>query len=116
MPRRRSSRKSRRLAAQTAQLAFAVPQVLAHRAMRMTDQRELTRMGVEKMFAFGESWNAMAMEAFLANQRLALSLMQSAWNPWAFTEAAAGVMSKGMAPVRRRAVANAKRLRRTRRR
>jgi hypothetical protein len=116
MPRRRSSRRSRRLATQTAQLAFAVPQVIAHRAMRMSDQRELARMGVEKMIAFNQSWNAMAMEAFLANQRLALSMMQSAWNPWAFTEAAAGILSKGMTPVRRRAVANAKRLGRTRRR
>ena len=116
MPRKRSSRRSRKLAAQTAQLAFAVPQVLAHRTMRMTNRNELARMGVEKMLAFNESWNAMAMEAFFANQRLALSVMQSAWNPWLATEAAAGVLSKGMAPVRRRALALAKRHARARRR
>ena len=127
------SRKSRRLATQTAELAFAVPQVIAHRAMRMAmagaspsarDRKEFHGMGAEKMLAFGESWNAMAMEAFMANQRMALSVMQSFWFPWLprqsvsrqLSDAALGILGKGMAPVRRRAVANAKRLGRARRR
>ena len=128
----RSSRKSRRLATQTAELAFAVPQVIAHRAMRMAlagaspsarDRKEFHGMGAEKMLAFGESWNAMAMEALMANQRMALSAIQSFWFPWLprqsasrqLSDATLGILGKGIAPVRRRAVANAKRLGRTRR-
>ena len=63
-------------------------------------------MGTEKVAAFNEAWNSMALEAFRANQRLTVSFMQ----------AALGIFGKGMAPVRRRAVANAKRLGRLKRR
>ena len=78
-------------------------------------------MGLEKILAANEAWNAMAMQAVLENQKLALSVMQSFWFPWArrpsastqLRNAAMGVLGKGMAPVRRRAVANARRLRRT---
>ena len=81
-------------------------------------------MGTEKVLAFGESWNAMAMEALMANQRMALSAMQSFWFPWLprqsvsrqLSDATLGILGKGIAPVRRRAVANAKRLGRSRRR
>ena len=81
-------------------------------------------MGAEKVIAFNEAWSAMALEAFQANQRLAFSFMQSFWLPWArptsasrlLNDAALGVLGKGLAPVRRRAVANAKRLGRPRRR
>lgn len=118
------SRRSRRLSRQAADLAFAVPQVLAHRALRLSDQGELYRMSAEKALAFGESWSAMAIEALAANQRMALAAMQSFWFPWLprqsaarqINEAALGVLTKGMAPVRRRAVANAKRLGRGKRR
>jgi hypothetical protein len=77
-------------------------------------------MGAEKISAFNEAWNAMAVEAFRANQRLALSFMQSLWFPWARPKPSVrygrGVLGKGIAPYRRRAVANAKRLGRTKRR
>ena len=81
-------------------------------------------MGTEKILAANEAWNAMALQAVLENQRLALSFMQSLWFPSVRRESAAmqlsnaalGVLGKGMAPVRRRAVANAKRLGRIRRR
>lgn len=85
-------------------------------------------MGAEKITAFNAAWSAMAMEAFLANQKLALSFMQSLWFPWArprpsvksasrqLSDAALGILGKGMVPVRRRAVANAKRLGRPKRR
>ena len=85
-------------------------------------------MGTEKVAALTESWNAMAVEAFLANQKLALSYMQSLWFPWfgprptaksasrQMTKAALGILGEGMAPIHRRAVANAKRLGRAKRR
>ena len=84
-------------------------------------------MGSEKMIAVSEVWNAMAAEAFRANQELALSFVKSLWFPWVFpmpsvktasrrlNNAALGILGKGMAPVRRRTVANAKRLGRSRR-
>jgi hypothetical protein len=95
---------------------MAVPQVLAHRLTGM-DAQEFYRMGSEKVFAFHEAWAAMAAQAFLENQKLALSLAQSFWFPWmprSFSrqihDAGVNILGKGMAPVRRRAVANAKRL------
>jgi len=133
----RGRRKSKPLAVQAAELAFAVPQVIAHRATRMAmagaspsarDRKEFRRMGTEKVAALTESWNAMAVEAFLANQQLAISYMQSLWFPWLspkssaksasrrLSNAALGILGEGMAPIHRRAVANARRLGRTRRR
>jgi hypothetical protein len=135
MPIRRS-RRSKALAAQTVDLAFAVPQVLAHRVARMAiagakpsarDRQELYRMSTEKFSAFNEAWSSMAMETWLANQKLALSFMQSLWFPWArpmsgrsastqLGNAALDILAKGMTPIRRRGVANARRLGRPRRR
>lgn len=82
-------------------------------------------MGAEKAAAFGESWNAMTLQALRAHQALAASFFRSFWSPalkgkpsasavaaqW--HGAALGVLDKGMAPVHRKAVANAKRLART---
>lgn len=101
-------------AAQWAQIAIAAPQVVAHRLTRMAlagptpsarDRREFHLMGAEKSAAFVESWAAMWMQLWTAQQRLAFGWMQ----------ALAGVLGHGVAPVRRRAVANARRLRRSRR-
>jgi hypothetical protein len=122
----RRTRRSKSLAVQTMELGVAVPQVIAHRVARMAlvgaspsarDRKELRRMGTEKVAAATEAWTAMALEAF----------RQSLWLPWAFlkrrqsasrqlSNAALGIFGKGMAPVRRRAVANAKRLGRIKRR
>jgi hypothetical protein len=89
------------------------------------DREEFRRMGAEKLAAFNESWNAMALQTFRANQELALSIVGLLWNPWGrswpsfiatsrrMSTATLGVLGQGMAPVHRRAVANAKRLRRT---
>ena len=98
-----------------------MPQVIAYRALGM-DRKEFHRMGAEKFLAFGESWNAMFVQAALENQRLALSAMQAFWFPWLprssasrqLGNAARGVLGAGLAPVHRRALANAKRLRRRR--
>ena len=119
------------LTIKAAELAVAVPQVVAHRLTRMAlsgpklsprDRKEFELMVAEKKVAFGESWSAMARQAALANQALAGSILKSfLWGrlPSAATSAAQfhrdalSVLGKGVAPVHRKAVANAKRLGRT---
>lgn len=132
MPARRP-RKSTSLAAKLVEISFAAPQVVAHRVTRMAlagqapsarDKREFKLMVAEKKTAFAQSWSAMAMQAARANQQLALSLFTSMWLPAKrkptaavlasrLQRAAVGVLNKGVAPVHRKAVANAKRLART---
>src|SRR5258706_8205479 len=132
-------RKARRFGKQVSELTVTVPQVIAHRLARMAtagaipsrrDQREFHRMGAEKLAAFGESWNAMAVQMLRTNQQLAQSIMRIPWAPfgsarghapvqpwsrtaWRAQSAAFGLLSKGLSPVHRRVVANAKRLNRT---
>jgi len=134
MPYRRK-RNTRSLAAKAAELAVAVPQVVAHRVTRMAlsgpklsarDRKEFELMMAEKNAAFGESWNAMAQQAARANQALAASFFRSfmslalgkqpsaASSAAQLHSAALGVLGKGLAPVHRKAMANAKRLARTR--
>jgi hypothetical protein len=132
MPMRRP-RTSSSLAGKLAELSFAAPQVVAHRLTRMVlagqtpsarDKKEFELMVAEKKLAFGQSWNAMAVQAALANQTLALSVFKSFWLPTRrkpsaravasqIQRAAVGVLNKGVEPVHRKAVANAKRLART---
>jgi len=130
----RQSRANRSLATKAAELALAVPQVVAHRVTRMAlsspkpslrDRKEFERMVAEKNTAFAESWKAMATQAALANQALAASFFHSflsaargkrpsaAATAGQLHKAALGVLGKGLAPVHRKAVANAKRLSRT---
>ncbi len=130
-------RRRKCVATQASLLALAVPQVVAHRVALMVsaganpnarERLELHRMGAEKVAAFGESWNAMAVQMIRANQELALSFMRLWLSPWRgglpslarstqqVRSAALGVVSKGLAPVERRATANAKRLGRAKRR
>ena len=134
MPYRRRN-KPQRLALQTLELALAAPQVWAHRMSRLTraghapsrrDRQEFYLMGAEKVAAFYESWNAMFAEMFRANLKLALTPVLTWWWPWAYAgrlprpgsararRMAAAVLSKGLAPVHRRAVGNARRLGRER--
>jgi hypothetical protein len=89
------------------------------------DRKEFQRMGAEKTAAFGESWNAMTLQALHAHQALAASFFRAFWSPSLkgrpsasavaarLQSAALDVLGKGMAPVHRKAVANAKRLART---
>ena len=82
-------------------------------------------MVAEKGTAFSESWQAMAAQAALANQALAASFFRSflsaakgkkasaAPTAGQLHKAALVVLGKGLAPVHRKAVANAKRLSRT---
>ena len=87
----RRIRRTKSLAAQTIDLGFAVPQVIAHRVARIIiaggspsarDRRELHRMGAEKILAANEAWSAMAIQTVLENQKLAFSFMQSLWFPF----------------------------------
>jgi hypothetical protein len=85
-------------------------------------------MGIEKIAAFNEAWAAMATQAFLENQKIGLTVMQSLWFPRMLpaptvkslsrrlNRAVTAILGKSVAPVRRRAVANAKRLGRLKRR
>lgn len=128
---KRSKRKRNALSVKTAELAVAAPQVIAHRMARLAasglspserDRKEFRRMSTEKMDAFIESWNEMAMQAFRANQALGVSVLRSFWRPWfgrklsvrttssRFHHGALDVLGKGLGPIHRRAVANAKRL------
>ena len=113
---------------------MAVPQVVAHRLTRMAmagstlsarDRKEFDLMLAEKNAAFTQAWQAMAMQSMRANQALAASLFSSAWSSALrgkmptlsaaaqLQNAALGILNKGLAPVHRKAVANAKRLART---
>jgi hypothetical protein len=129
------TRTSNAIAKQSAELAFAVPQVIAHRLTRMAlsgpvlssrDQKEFHDMVAEKQAAFRQAWSAMAKESIRANQAMAMSMFGALLNPFAQAKhpasklatdmqtAAMGVFSKGLAPVHKKAVSNAKRLSRTR--
>jgi hypothetical protein len=123
--------RSSKAAKQAVELAFAVPQVIAHRMSRMAaagtrpsarDQREFWMMGFEKVLAFNQSWWAMFAEAGRINQQIMASMLRAAWFPWMtqaprfppsaarLQRAAIDIATKGVAPIHRRAVANAKRL------
>ncbi|MDE1947270.1 MAG: hypothetical protein KGL43_17700 [Burkholderiales bacterium] len=127
-PRRRST------ARKAAELTLAVPQVVAHRVARMAlagptpsarDRKEFIGMVAEKQAAFFSSWSAMATQAAIANQALALSWLRAFAPPGVgkrttpaalaaqWQGAGLAVLDKGLDPVHRKAVANARRLART---
>ncbi|MFM9915841.1 MAG: polyhydroxyalkanoate granule-associated phasin [Rhizobacter sp.] len=118
----------------TAELSWAVPQVVVHRLTRMAmagsspsprDRREFDLMTAEKNDAFNESWSAMSSQAICVQQAMVTSLLTFFGSPSSagtssataaamdWHDAAIGVLGRGMVPVHRRAVANAKRLART---
>ena len=119
------------IAAKSVELAFAVPQVVAHRMARMAlagatpsqgDRREFNKMVSEKQAAFSQAWIAMTSETFRVNQSIAASLFGNFLFPFAgakssgtklsrkMQSAAGSIIGKGLAPIHRTAVANAKRL------
>lgn len=131
---RRHTRKSKSVAVQCAELAVAVPQVVAHRMTRMAlagpvpserDRREFQQMVAEKQTAFTQAWIAMATESFRASQAITASIFGNIFNPFSpiktrsatvatdIHRAAMGLVSKGLAPVHRKVVSNAKRLAKT---
>lgn len=133
---KKARRSALRIGTQATELMFAAPQVVAHRLGRMgasgsgtsvRDRREFQRMGTEKFAAFAESWNQMALQMLKVNQQMARAWMSAWWLPVRMTPGAAprrsisraaaqmqssalDVMASGLAPVHRRATANAKRL------
>lgn len=133
----RISRQSTARALRLAELGVAVPQVMGHRLTRMAlagptlsarDRAEFSGMFAEKNAAFLQSWQAMFAECLRASQAYAMTmarLFSTAW--WTvpstsmasraatqWQQAMLGVADKGLVPVHRKAVANAKRLSRTR--
>ena len=118
MPQRRRSASP--LARQAGELAFAVPQVVAHRLTRMAlagpvlnarDRREFNGMAQEKVHAFWQSWFAMGWAMTQAMQKSWMAMLMGARVP---AIDAHGILAKGMAPVHRKATANARRLAKTR--
>ncbi len=119
-----ASHSTRRLIRQSTELAVAAPAVVAHRLTQMAraglapgpaDHAELQRMTLEKVAAFQQGWMAMWLEAWRWPWSLwshglpgARPPRGSAWEPWLRVAAA------GLAPVHRKATANARRLGRRR--
>lgn len=116
-----TARKShRRLATQATQLALAVPQVVGHRMARMAlagpamterDRREFRGMLDEKVLAFWQSWFGMGWAVLQSMQRTWIASLQGARVPLIDAQK---VLAHGIAPIQRKASANAKRLARTR--
>lgn len=127
------TRKFKSLTIKSMELALSVPQVFAHRVTRMAlagpqlsdrDRKEFEIMLHEKHAAFAEAWSDMAMHAFRANQAFTASMLPFFFTPFSYTRAAAsaaahvqnaaiGVLDKGLAPIHRKAVSNARRLAKT---
>ena len=130
----RRTRSSKSVAVKSIELALAVPQVVAHRVTRMAlvgpkiserDRKEFQMMVIEKQAAFVQAWSDMAIQTFRANQALAASMLRFFFAPFSYKKpsaasvaaqvqnAAIEVLGKGLAPVHRKAVSNAKRLAKT---
>ena len=117
---------------------MAAPQVILMRSARVgmdgfapraDTRRELARMVQEKTAAAGESATAIVLQMWRTNWELALTPMRLWGSMWAgaarsspfgpvpaaskqLVAAASKIVPSGLAPVRRRVTANAKRLRR----
>ncbi|MFJ1298961.1 polyhydroxyalkanoate granule-associated phasin [Pseudomonadota bacterium AL_CKDN230030165-1A_HGKHYDSX7] len=114
----------------TTELALATPQVMAHRLTRLAlaghpwsarDRKEFTLMGMEKVGAFAQAWQAMAWASAVSSQTLALQWWTACFAPWLgarsagqfarqWQQAGLGVLGKGLAPIHAKATANARRL------
>jgi hypothetical protein len=128
------TRKSKSISVKSMELALSVPQVVAHRVARMTmagsklsdrDRKEFQMMVNEKHAVFVQAWSDMAMHTFRANQAFSASVLRFYFTPFSWTKpsaasaaaqaqnAAIGVLGKGLAPIHRKAVSNARRLAKT---
>ena len=122
------------------ELSVAAPQVIALRSLTLLapgaagnahTSAEVVRMTAEKLQAWHESMTAMGVQIQRAQQEWAVAAMRQWWSacamPWRFPVPAlvpgraqvertvARVVRSGLAPVHRRATANAKRLTRSKR-
>lgn len=122
---KRAPRATSSTAVKLAELGLAAPQVIAHRLTRMAlagptisarDRKEFAGMVREKQAAAAQAWMGMFAEGVRLQQQLALSLFTGA-TPSQKTARAKSAASRiagiGLAPFHRKAVANAKRLART---
>src|SRR6201987_980097 len=129
----RRTRRSKSLTVKSMELALSVPQVFAHRLTRIAlagpmlsdrDRKEFQTMVSEKHAAFAQAWSGMALHAFRANQAFTASTLRLFFAPLSqlsaasaaarLQNAAIGVLGKGLAPIHRKAVSNARRLAKTR--
>ena len=126
----RRRRPAQRLTAQSAELAWAAPQVVMHRLTRIAqagsrpsahDRREFARMGHEKVLAFYQSGVAFWTQLLRLQLQWSQSLLAMGWAvafgarprgvpSRAAGDAAARLLSASLAPLHIAAVANAKRL------
>jgi hypothetical protein len=132
---RAQARNAKGVASKLIALSFAVPPVMAHRTARMAlagskpsarDRKEFNGMVAEKQIAFTQSGMAMATQAMRAQQAWMASLATAMWAPWTMRsmsplatmrrlqETSLAIANQGLAPLQRKAVANSKRLSRTR--
>lgn len=130
----RRNRKSKSLTVKSMELALSAPQVVAHRVARMSlagpklsdrDRKEFQMMVNEKHAAIVQAWSDMTMYAFRANQAFTASMLRFFFTPFSYRKpspasaaahvhnAAIGMLSKGLSPVHRKAVSNARRLAKT---
>jgi hypothetical protein len=89
---------------------------LAGPAISARDRKEFTGMVGEKQAAVAQAWTAMFAEGVRLQQQLVLSLFTGATpsqHAARTRSAASRIASTGLAPFHRKAVANAKRLART---
>lgn len=128
---RRTLKTATSLGRKTMETAMAAPQVVAHRVGRMAtagahpsrrDQKEFAGMVAEKQQAFVQSWMAMATETLRLQQQIWSSLWALGGTPWSrkpaaslaaarrMQSAAVSIAEKGLSPVHRKAVSNARRL------
>ena len=119
------TRRGTATAVKLAELGFAAPQVIAHRLTRMAlagptvsarDRKEFAGMVAEKQAAVAQAWMGMFAEGVRLQQQFALSLLTAATprqHAARAKSAASRIASVGLAPFHRKAVANAKRLART---
>ncbi|OZI57793.1 polyhydroxyalkanoate granule-associated phasin [Bordetella genomosp. 1] len=118
------------LSRNAAELALATPQVMAHRLARLAlagptwsprDRKEFTLMGMEKVGAFAQAWNAMFWSGVVSSQTIAMQYWSACFMPWLGTRRAEDVMrqwqragltamGRGLAPIHAKATANARRL------
>lgn len=125
-----------RLASKFMELAFAVPQVIVHRTSRMIsagvspsrhDRAEFWRMGIEKVDAFYRSWLSIWLVSASVQSEMAQNLASTMYGFAsgkysgpnetldALSDAAIRLISAGLVPVHKKAVSNAKRLSRLKR-
>ncbi len=127
---RRTQVAARRAGQNALTIAAASPQVISLRLAQMAasglnpsarDQREMHRMGAEKMTAMNESWVAMGAQAMRMQQAVWAAWLDSAMRPTlphrlaqnssnAVAHGMAQMAAAGLAPMSRRVASNAKRL------